>query len=258
MFAKAMELDPLYARAYAGIADCDSFLFLHYNMNVSLESILATSAKALELESGLAEAHASRGLALSLGQRYPEAEAEFERAITLDRNLFEAAYFYGRACFAQGKLEHAAKLYERAIEIKPDDYQVATLLIAVYRSLGREADGHAMARMGVELAQNELMANPENARAAYLGAGGLAVLGESARAKEWASRALAIDPDDILTQYNVACVYSLLGDLEPALDLLESLLPNANHETKAWVRHDSDFDILHAHPRWRRVLELTA
>src|SRR5213079_3231757 len=31
MFAKAVELDPLYARAYAGIADCDSFLFLHYH-----------------------------------------------------------------------------------------------------------------------------------------------------------------------------------------------------------------------------------
>ena len=109
----------------------------------------------------------------------------------------------------------------------------------------------------IELAQNELMANPENARAAYLGAGGLAVLGKSARAKEWASRALAIDPDDLLTQYNVACVYSLLGDLERALDLLESLLPNANHETKAWVMHDSDFDPLHNDPRWQKVLDLT-
>jgi adenylate cyclase len=124
MFVKAVELDPLYARAYAGIADCDSFLFLNYNMSVSLEGILATSGKALDLESGLAEAHASRGLALSLEQRYLEAEAEFERAIALDRNLFEARYFYGRACFAQGKLEHAANHFERAIEIKPDDYQV--------------------------------------------------------------------------------------------------------------------------------------
>ena len=61
MFAKAVELDPLYARAYAGIADCDSFLFLHYHVDVALDSILATSAKALALEDGLAEAHASRG-----------------------------------------------------------------------------------------------------------------------------------------------------------------------------------------------------
>ena len=50
MFARAVELDPLYARAYAGIADCDSFLFLHYNADVSLDGILATSARALELD----------------------------------------------------------------------------------------------------------------------------------------------------------------------------------------------------------------
>jgi len=38
---------------------------------------------------------------------------------------------------------------------------------------------------------------------------------------EWLSRALAIDPDDILTQYNVACVYAKLGNFDPAFDLLE-------------------------------------
>ena len=68
MFGKAVELDPAYARAYAGIADCDSFLFLHYHLDVSIEAILATSAQALALDEDLAEAHASRGLALSLVQ----------------------------------------------------------------------------------------------------------------------------------------------------------------------------------------------
>src|SRR5437870_6875674 len=116
MFAKAVELDPLYARAYAGIADCDSFLFLHYNVYVPIDSILATSAKALALENGLAEAHASRGLALSLGQRYDEAMAEFDQSIALDPNSFEAHYFYARACVSQGKLERAAALFERAAE----------------------------------------------------------------------------------------------------------------------------------------------
>ncbi len=257
MFAKAVELDPLFARAYAGIADCDSFLFLHYHMNVSVESILATSDKALHLESGLAEAHASRALAMSLGERYPEAEAAFEQAITLNPNLFESLYFYARACFAQGKLDRAAKLFERSVEIKPDDYQAWILLIQIYRSLGRNTDATFAARKGLELAQNELMANPENPRPAYLGAAALASLGELARAREWASRALAIDPDDILTQYNVACVYSLLGELDPAVDLLVRLLPHANHETKAWVTHDSDFARLHSHPSWQKVIALT-
>src|SRR6266436_3921017 len=90
MFAKAVELDPLYARAYAGIADCDSFLFLHYNVDVGIDNILATSAKALALENGLAEAHASRGLALSLGQRYDEASVEFELTIALGAGSLES------------------------------------------------------------------------------------------------------------------------------------------------------------------------
>src|SRR5207302_9247004 len=63
MFAEAAKLDPLYARAYAGIADCDSFLYLHYHVqDIAIEDILATSAKALALVKVRAEAAASRGL----------------------------------------------------------------------------------------------------------------------------------------------------------------------------------------------------
>ena len=170
MFANAVELDPLYARAYAGIADCDSFLFLHYHLEAGIDTILATAGKALTLDDQLAEAHASRGLALSLGKRYEEATAEFERAIALDPNSFEGHYFYARACVTQGMPERAATLFERAAENKPDDYQSLCLLIQVYRSLGRPKDSESAARRGIERAKSELTLHPENARPAYLGA----------------------------------------------------------------------------------------
>ncbi|MFN2508078.1 MAG: tetratricopeptide repeat protein [Chthoniobacterales bacterium] len=257
MFAKAVELDPRYARAYAGIADCDSFLFLHYNVDVGIDRILANSAKALELDEGLAEAHASQALALSLEKHYEKAMAEFEKAIALDRNLFEANYFCARASFAQGKLDRAAALFERAAEIKPDDYQSLCLLIQIYRSLDRERDSKDAARRGIERAESELTLHPENSRPAYLGAIALVVLGETDRAREWISRALAIDPDDILTQYNAACVYSLLGDTDAAFDLLERLLPLAGPVLKmGWIKHDSDLDTLRSHPRYQKILEL--
>jgi adenylate cyclase len=256
MFAKAVELDPLYARAYAGIADCDSFLFLHYNAPVEMDGILATSAKALALDSGLAEAHASRGLALSLQQGHQEAMAEFEQAIALDSNSFEGHYFYARACFAEGKLERAAALFERAAEIKPDDFQSLILLRQIYRSLGRDVEGEDAARKGIERAEQELNVHPENPRPAYLGASALVTLGETDRAKEWLARALAIDPDDALTQYNAACIYARLGETEAAFDLLEHFIPHANHENKAWIKHDSDFDPLRNQPRYQKILEL--
>jgi adenylate cyclase len=255
MFVRAVELDPLYAHAYAGIADCDSFLFLHYNADVSLDGILATSARALDLDASLAEAHASRGLALSLRERYAEAMAQFEQAITLDTNLFEAHYFCARAFFAQGKLDQAATHFERAATIKPDDYQALLVLQGVYRSLGREQEMEIAAREGVARAERALALHPENSRPAYLGALGLAVLGEMDRAKDWAERALAIDPEDGLAKYNVACFYSVQGDAERAIDLLLELLPNATHERKRWVKHDSDLDSIRGRPRYAQVLE---
>ena len=86
---------------------------------------------------------------------------------------------------------------------------------------------------------------------------GVCRLGDKDRAREWLSRALTTDPDDIWTQYNVACVYSLLGDTERAFDLLERILPHAGHELKhGWIKHDSDLDPLRNHSRFQKILEL--
>src|SRR5207237_6176461 len=157
---------------------CDSFLFLHYQLPAGVDSILATSGKALSLDNRVAEAHASRGLALSLGKHYDESIEEFEKAIALDPNSFEAHYFYARACVTQGKLERAAPLFERAAENKPDDYQALCLLIQIYRSLGRDRDSKSTARKAIERAEGELPLHPEDPAAAYLGANALATLGE--------------------------------------------------------------------------------
>ena len=256
MFAKAIELDPRYARAYAGMADCDAFLILDYSEHVSAGVVLSNSEKALELEPNLAEAHASRGMALSVSQRFQEAEKEFERALAEEPNLFEAHYFYGRSCYVQGKLAQTAVHWERAGEVKLNDYQSGILLSAVYASLGQPEEAKRAGFRGVERAEREAARNPENPRPAYLLAGVLAKFGEFARAKEWAARALAIAPDDALTRYNIACFHCSLGEYERAFDMLEALLLGANHDMKAWALIDFDFDPLHELPRWQKVMEL--
>ena len=85
----------------------------------------------------------------------------------------------------------------------------------------------------------------------------LGYAGDKDRAQGMGLRALAIDPDDVWTQYNVACVYANLGDIEQALDVLERVLPHAGHELKhGWIKHDSDLDPLRSHPRYQKILEL--
>jgi adenylate cyclase len=98
--------------------------------------------------------------------------------------------------------------------------------------------------------------HPENPRPAYLGANSLIVLGEHERAREWLSRAMAVDPDDTLTQYNVACGYSVLGDFDAAFDLLERVLAQASPWIKSWIKFDSTLDPLRNLPRYQKLLEL--
>ena len=137
MFARAVEIDPDYARAYAGMASSISRLWGMYNVPTVAEELLAITDKALALDPNLSEAHAARGEALANSNRREEAAAAFERALELDPNSFDASLSYARFCVTEGKLEKAIELYMRALEIQPDDSQAPMLLQIVYRSVGR-------------------------------------------------------------------------------------------------------------------------
>ena len=128
MFGRAIEIDPQYARAYAGLADCYSLLFTNWGVREdTLARADAASRKALELDPESGEAHTARGVALSIAHRHGEARQEFETAIRLDPALFEARYFYARACLAEGRPEDAARLFEEASRVRPEDYQALLL-----------------------------------------------------------------------------------------------------------------------------------
>jgi len=256
MFTKAIELDPNYARAYAGIADCDAFLYMVYQVDVPLEGILDMSAKALALDNKLAEAHTARGVALSAARDFDEANTEFETALTLDPNSFEAHFLYARPAFQQGKIARAAELLERASEINSADYKPPALLIQMYRSLGRDSDAKAAARTTVELGERELVLHPEDPRPAVAGALALLELGEKDRARDWTTRAQAIESEDLISLYNIACVYSHLGDSDAAFDLLERVTQNGRQFWRDWIENDSDLDGVRNHPRYGQLLTL--
>lgn len=255
MFARAIALDPDFARAYAGLADCCSFLYMYWKepSEANLREAEAASRKAVELDPELAEAHAARGLAVSLNKRLVEAQNEFETAIRLNPRLFEAYYFYGRARFAQGRLEDAAKLFQLASQVNPDDYQAPNLLGMVYTALGRREEAKEVYRLSLQNADKHLKMYPEDARAYYLGAGALWQLGESERSADWAARALAIDPEDPSVLYNIACVYSLQDKWEEAIDCLEEAVEHG-FAHKEWIQHDSDLNALRSNPRFQALL----
>jgi TolB-like protein/Tfp pilus assembly protein PilF len=258
LFALAIEQDPRFARAHAGIADCCAFLFQNAGADPEhLGRAEAASARALELEADLAEAHASRGTALSLASRHREAEEEFLAAIRLDPRLFEAHYFYARELFGQGRLEEAAAQYEEARRVRPEDYQAPLLVAQIYDDLGRPQEAAASRRAGIATAEARLRLDPVDVRALYMGANGLVALGERERGLEWADRALALEGDDPMVLYNIACIRSLAGAHDAALDCLERSVKAGMHYP-GWLEHDSNLDGVRAHPRFQAVMRALA
>ncbi len=255
MFARAIVIDPRYARAYAGVADCCSFLYMYWDSSEdNLNEAEAASRKALELDPELAEAHAASGLAFALKKDFEEAQREFETAIRLDPKLYEAYYFYARTSFQRGDLAKAAELYEQASRINPDDYQAVSLLVAVYHGLGRKAEAEATQRRALQLAEKHIELHPDDARALYLGAGILARIGDRERSFDWARRALAIDPEETSILYNVACVYALLGLSEQSIAFLEKVMEHGTFY-KNWAEKDSDLDSLRSNSRFQALLK---
>jgi adenylate cyclase len=256
MFTRAIEIDPAFVRAYAGIADCCSFLYMYAGSHVThREQADAMSLKALELDPDSPEARASRGVVYSLKGNFTEAEKELERAIQLDPMSFEAYYFYARTCFAKGDLPKAIKMYEKAMEVNPLDYQSPLLVAQSYSDLGNTEKAKESRLRGIRIAESRLRLNPDDSRALYMGANGLVASGEYDQGLEWAKQALAIDPDEPMVLYNVACIQALAKKNEDALDSLERAVKNGLNQ-KGWLEHDSNLDPLRTSPRYKKLIKI--
>jgi adenylate cyclase len=254
MFLQAVALDPRFAGAHAGIADCCSFLYLYAGNHEShREQADSASRNAIELNPRSAEAHTSRGVVLSLKGEYEEAELEFQTAIRIHPTLFEAYYFYARTAFVHGRLQTAIELYERARQISPQDYQTPLLIAQIYSDLDREEEAEEARRCGIRNVEERMLLHPEDARALYMGANGLVALGEFEKGLEWARQALAMDPDEPMLLYNVACIQSLAGCREDALDSLEKAVRNGLAQM-AWIENDSNLAPLREDPRYQALI----
>ena len=254
-FAGAVALDPSFALAYAGIADCRSYLYANAQRNaVHLAMALAASRKALELDPKSPTVHTARGVALSLGQRAEDADRAFARALELNPKDFDACYFFARHCFSFGRPEQAIELYRRAIELRPEDFQASLLMAQIYDDLDLPREALGARRKGITAAERYLEANPDNARALYMAANGLVALGEIERGCDLAAKARSVDRDDPMTLYNLACIYSLAGDAAAAVACLEEAL-TLGFSNLDWLEHDSNLDMIREEPRFKTLRE---
>jgi non-specific serine/threonine protein kinase len=254
MFGRAVETDPGFARAYAGMAYCHCYLFFyHGGERAHLDQAIQTSERGLRLDPDLADAHAAHAYALSLGKRYEDAEREFEVAIALDEYLFEAHFFYARMRVAQGRLGEAATLFRKAAELKPDDHQSASLWAFTVKGLDRPEE-YALARQeSLDRGKRYASLNPDDARGLYVVAQTLAEFDRTDEALAWARRMIALAPDDPYILYGMVCILARLNRIDEAMTYFEQAVERGFVQ-RQWIEHDTDLDPIREHPKFKALV----
>jgi serine/threonine-protein kinase len=211
-FKRAIELDPDYALAYAGLAD--AYSVLPSNVGTPVEEVLPqareAAEKALKLDDKLAEAHASLGLIIGMGEERDNAEKEFLRAIELNPGYAYAHYWYSTWLGSMGRTEEEMREVEIASELDP-------LSVVILTNLGCK-----------KLAEDSLKAEEligraieiEPSRMSTYNAYGqcLRDLGRHEKALSVYARALEAAPSHVHTHNSFAYTYDEMGDFEKAME----------------------------------------
>jgi len=132
-FKHAIEKDPAYAIAYAGLADAYILLgnpLSGHSPKETLSDAKEAATKALDLDPSLAEAHFALAQTLEYDWNWSEAEKEFKLALKLNPNYADTHLEYGRFVQALGRNDEAMKEMNCATELNPFD--IKTRLLVAY------------------------------------------------------------------------------------------------------------------------------
>ncbi|HJP97416.1 MAG TPA: tetratricopeptide repeat protein [Rhodanobacteraceae bacterium] len=255
MFRRAIELDPGYAQAHAGLADSLAQLLIWRILKPEdvLDEALAAAKRALELAPGQAETHVAHANTLSLAGEDGAAVEAFERAIELNPELYEAHYYFARHSYAQGRFAEAVGEFETAHRTQPDEFQALALAVNAAAAIDDPRRAEALAPLALEAALAAIDLDPANARARYLAAGVQVRMGEQDAARRSLEEALRLQPTDFGVLYNAACNYAKMGDADRALDTLDRAVSNG-FGSRQWIERDPDFEELRSLPRFQAIL----
>jgi TolB-like protein/Flp pilus assembly protein TadD len=255
LFGKAVELDPGFALAWAGIAESICLLSMYYpSARIGLDDARAAGDRAVALAPLRAEGHTALGVSRFLQGDQEGAAASFARALELDPAHFDAHYFLGRVLFQAGDFERAAESFGTAASVREDDYQAAFFHAQATEAQGRHGEAMEGYQRALEAAERYMELHSEDPRAATMRAVSLCRVGRTDEGLSWGRRALELDPEDAGVRYNVACLYAVQGEVDRALECLEEAL-RVGFGNREWLKRDPDLDSLREDPRFEALIE---
>ena len=282
-FTTAVQKDPKFALAYAGLADCYAILATYAGGKLQENLALAKSnaLKATELDPELAEPHATLGMLHHVEWNTAEAEAEFKRALDLNPNYATAHHWYGRLLRAvgrddeawtqmkqanaidplslvvlnniaeiqldRGNLEEAEGICKKIQDLEPNFWAGRHTLAIIFMKQQRYDEALAEAQKGVELNRR---ANASLALLAHVyGRMGKRTEAESA-VKELQDRYATQSADG----RDLAVAYAGLGQKDVAFGWLEKSFQQRS-QFMSLLRLETLLDPLKTDPRWNELLK---
>ncbi len=155
-FKAATERDPNFALAYTGLADCYAVVpeYAGTPQSETLGDAKKFAEHAIEIDEGLAEAHASLGLINSKLWRWTESEREFKRSIELNPNYASAYHWYSHLLRALGRYDDAASMIQRGHDLDPLSSIISANAAEMYRLQNNHQAAIDMALKIIELDPN--------------------------------------------------------------------------------------------------------
>jgi serine/threonine protein kinase/tetratricopeptide (TPR) repeat protein len=281
-FRRAIEADPEYSVAYAGLADSYAVLGF-YTIVAPAEAFpkaKAAAERALELDSKLAEARAPLAYAKHYYEwQFEEAEREYALAIAERPNYAGAHSYYANLLTSRGRFEEALEQFRLAHQLDPLSLIIQTATGWTYYYARRFEDATRVQRGTLEMDSTFAVAHrilgmaleklgrfdeaiEEARRAADLSGGGtlyttdlahvLAAAGRHEDARKVVAQLEADSVNRYVGPYGLAATYLALGDRDRALSGLEEALRQRSH----WLTFldlDPDFDSLRDEPRFIEI-----
>jgi len=280
-FQRAIDLDPNYAQAYVGLADSYAFsLWSGLPKEVWMNKQKAATAKALELDDTLAEAHATMAhIKDSIEDDYPGAEKEYNRSIELNSNYPTAHHWYSNFLNVQGRCDEALAEIRRAQELDPLSLIINATVGFALSCSGRTDEAIAQLRKTIEMDPNfmtthRFLADAYITKKMYEEAlaefeKGIPIVQKQERLREvgylyavWGKRDKALKlcdgmkklPDqDRWDHVDLAQVYAALGENDQAFEYLEKALQDRASLITP-IRFDSRLANLRSDPRFADLI----
>jgi tetratricopeptide (TPR) repeat protein len=282
-FQEAIELDPLYAPAYAGMADSFNIIAF-YNFMTPHEACpkaKASAVRALQLDNNLSEAHTALGWVNTFYDwRFEEAEREFRLAIEIKPSFAIAHQYYALFLLAMRRFEEGLQEMRRALELDP----LATIIATSYGAAYYFARDH---ELSVKEHRKALQFDPDFAIAHAFLAGPFVCLerydeavneclrakaladesiyptaflayaygmaGRTSEARELLRQLLERSKSGYISSYHIALVYCGLGELERAMEYLERAYKERDN-WMVWLNVYPVFDPLRNDPRFQDII----